>query len=154
MIDFLLSLLSLFYLFSFFIILTIRNLFLRRVIPILLYYTFLGLIFFVLALGRGGVENEELDNLEKFIWLEKNNQIEEVKNNQKPSDNILNSYLDEFKTSEEFKNYIKPLHNRPPIEEDLLIAWFLVCLVEISNLFTRLMFYIFNKIKGRISDFR
>lgn len=66
-------------LFSFFVLFTIRRLFIRRRLFLFLYYIWVSCILLIASIAGGGVQNDGYARLEKFILLEKNNQLEEAK---------------------------------------------------------------------------
>ncbi len=126
-------------LYSFFTIFTIRQLFIKRKILVFLYHLVLFGILFTASIGGGGVQNDGYDNLEKFLLLEKNNQLEQAKKNLQDYDSSLQSHLQEFQNSNEFRDYLKRNDAHVDQAEAISIGWFLVLLSEISIVLTQLL---------------
>ncbi|EKD74143.1 MAG: hypothetical protein ACD_45C00059G0002 [uncultured bacterium] len=151
MFDLLLSIekLFLFSLCAFFIILTVRRLFIRRKILIFLYHGCLFIVFFVLAMGGEGVQNADYDRLEKFIQLEKNNQLEQARNNPKNYDTALQIDFKNLKNSNEFRKHIQRYDSHVDKEEALFIGWLLAFIAEISGGFIMLFNVLLRRIKNK-----
>ncbi len=92
---------------SFFILFLIRQLFIERKIFIFFYHIGLFCALFFAVLGGGGVQNAGYERLEKFILLEKNNELEFASKNPHNYDPTLRIDLEQFKNSEEFRDYLK-----------------------------------------------
>jgi hypothetical protein len=97
-------------LFSFFVILAIRYLFIKRNIFIFLYHISLFCILFFLSIIGGSVQNDDYRRLEQFILLEKNNELELAKKNPQNYDGMLQIDLQEFKNSNVFLAYKSPFY--------------------------------------------
>ncbi len=92
---------------SFVVLFLIRHLFIRKKIFIFIYHFGLFIVLFVSVIGGGGVQNSDYERLEKFILLEKNNELENAKQNPENYDPSLRIDLWQFKNSKEFRDYIK-----------------------------------------------
>jgi len=132
---------------SFFVLLTIRYLFIKRTIIVLLYHISLFFILFIAVLGGGGVLNDDYDRLEKFILLEKNNELPLAKKNPHHYDPTLRIDLQEFKNSNEFRAYVKRHDICVDRAEAIFIGWMFVFLSEISMVFVRFIHYVCSLIK-------
>lgn len=132
---------------SFFIIFTIRQLFIKRKNFIFLYHISLLLILFIASIGGGGVQNDDYKRLEKFILLEQNNELEQAKTNPQNYDSMLRIDLQQFKNSREFKEFIKSRDNDVDIAEALFIGWLFALIADISIAMVLVLRYISHKIR-------
>ncbi len=119
---------------SFFLLLTIRRLLIKRPLFIFLYHLFLFIGLYIAAIGGGGVQNEGYRRLEEFIELEKNNELEKAKNNLHLYDRMLQIDLQEFKNSIEFREYLKQHDASVDRAEAITIGWIFVLLAELSGI--------------------
>lgn len=136
-------------LFSFFILFTIRQLFIKRNIWIFLYHLSLFSALFIMALGGGGVQNDGYDRLEKFILLEKNGNLLSAKKSPQDYDPALRLDLQEFNDSQEFRDYLKKYDATVDQAEALFIGWVFAFLAEIALFGTKLLKYAFTVLKKR-----
>jgi hypothetical protein len=116
---------------SFFIFFTLRQL-IKRSLFIVLYHITLFCILFSLAIGGGGVQNDGYERLEKFILLEKNNQLEHAKNNPQNYDSMLQIDIKEFKNSANFRAYLQKHDLSVDKVEAIFIGGLFALLTEIS----------------------
>lgn len=132
-------------LFSFFVLITIRLLFIKRISFIFLYHICLFCTLSVLSIGGGGVQNEGYRQLEEFILLEKNHQLEQVINN--PQKIYLD--LERFKTSDELKAYLRKWDISVDRSEAVTIGWLFVLLTEVSMVLVKLINFISHILKHK-----
>ena len=136
-------------LFSFFVILTIRHLFIKRNIFIFLYHISLFCILFFLSIVGGSVQNDGYRRLEQFILLEKNNELELAKKNPQNYEVMLRIDLQEFKNSNEFRDYIKSSDISVDRAEAISIGWLFVFIAEIFMVFVQLVSYVRSIMKSK-----
>ncbi|CAO5681534.1 MAG: hypothetical protein NEHIOOID_00346 [Holosporales bacterium] len=84
--------------------------------------------FFILGVGPF-VQNTEYYCLEKFIELENANKLDEARI--KYHDDYVQTYLNQFETADEFKNYIKDHDNFLSVCFFIIFGWFFVFLWDI-----------------------
>lgn len=137
---------------SFFILLTIRHLFIKRSIFVVLYHISLFCILFVASIGGGGVQNDGYDRLEKFIILEKNNELESAKQNPQNYDSMLQIDLQAFKNSSEFRDYLKRYDIAVDKAEARFIGWLFAFLAELSMVFVQLINYVPRVINRKVTS--
>lgn len=145
---------------SFFIFLTIRQLFLEHSVLIFLYHIILCFPLFIVAVGGGGVLNDGYSRLNQFIQLEQNNELESARNKAAEDDSMLQvdlkSFNDSmlqidlksFKNSAEFREYLAERDLFVDKAEAMFIGWFLAFVVEISMLCVKLINYVLNRIRN------
>lgn len=119
---------------SFFVIFTIRRLLITRSLFIFLYHFILFTGLYIGAIGGGGVQNEGYRRLEEFIELEKNNELKKAKDNPQLYDRMLQIDLQEFKNSDEFREYLKKHDIAVDRAEAISIGWIFFLLAELSFL--------------------
>jgi hypothetical protein len=96
------------FLLSFSFILIIRIFLIKRLIFKCLYYGFFLLFTFIGSTGVFGILDEYYERLDKFILLEKNNQLEYAKKNLNDyDDGMFRIDLGQFNNSMEFRNYVE-----------------------------------------------
>ncbi|RZI45685.1 hypothetical protein [Candidatus Finniella inopinata] len=137
---------------SFFVLFTIRSLFVRGKIFVCCYHVILFLVLFVASVGGGGVQNAGYHRLEQFILLEKNHQLELAKKNPENYDSMLQIDLQQFKDSNEFKDYLKGYDASVDKAEAVTIGWLFVFLAEISMLCAQLMSRAYSVMRRNISS--
>lgn len=103
------------------------------------------------AIGGGGVQNAGYDRLEKFIMLEKNNQLEHAKKNPQDYDATLQIDLKEFKNSTEFREYLQKHDLIVDRNEAISIGWLFAFLSEISLVFVGLLKVVIHKAKRLVN---
>lgn len=126
---------------SLLLILSTRLAFIKKRIFIFLFYSFLFVTLFVGAVGGGGVQNIGYDILEQFTMLEKKNELEHAQKNPQNYDAYFASYLTQFKTSKEFKEYLQSYDPGVDKAEALFIGLFFALLAEIAIAFAKLVDY-------------
>ena len=100
-------------------------------------------------MGGEGVQNADYDRLEKFIQLEKNNQLEQARNNPKNYDTALQIDFKNLKNSNEFRKHIQRYDSHVDKEEALFIGWLLAFIAEISGGFIMLFNVLLRRIKNK-----
>ena len=133
---------------SFFIILTIRYLFIKRSIFVFLYHISLFCVLFIGSIGGGGVQNDGYARLEEFSHLEETNKLELAKKYPQNYDSMLRIDLKAFQNSNEFRDYLKRNDIAVDNLEALSIGWLFAFLAEISMIFVQLINYVRRVIKG------
>ncbi len=129
-------------LFSFFILFTIRQSFIKRKIFIFLYHICLFCILFIASVGGGDIQNDGYNRLEKFILLEKSNELELAKQNLQKYDPMLQIDLKYYKNSSEFKDDLKSKDTSVDKAEAIFIGWLFVLISEISMCLIQIFGYI------------
>lgn len=124
-------------------ILLIRNLFIRGVFYALLYHGCLFCIIFIMSIGGGSVQNDARKRLELFMLLEKNNQLEQAKNNLGHYDTMFQIDLRSFKDVNAFRHHVESYDSSIDKTEAICIGWFFALLTEISKIFTVLLTWFF-----------
>ena len=147
--NILLSMHELFFLtlFAFFVLFTFRHLLIKRKSFIFAYHAILFCILFIAAIGGGGVQNDGYARLEKFIELEKNNELDKAKQNRQNYDSMLAIDLQEFKNSDEFRAYLKRNENAVDKSEAISIGWLLVLISDIAMMCVYILRYIVSKVR-------
>jgi hypothetical protein len=95
----------------------------------------------VIVIGGGGVQMDGYDRLDRFILLEKNNQLEDAKDNPKNYDSIFRIDLKEFKNSAEFRDYLQKYDASVDRAEAISIGWIFSLLTEISVLLQKIILF-------------
>jgi hypothetical protein len=137
-------------LFSFIIFFTIRQLFIKKYKFVFLYHICLFGILFIVAIGGGGVQNAGYYSLEKFIALEKNNQLAKAKKNVQNYDSMFQADLLQFESSKELRDYLKKYDVQVDQEEAIFIGWLFALFAEISISLIQIFGYIFRKNSNKI----
>lgn len=143
--------LFLFTLIVFFVLFIFRHLCITRQLYIFVYHTIFVGVLFVGLLGGGGALNDGYRGLEKFIVLEKNNQLVEAKRNLKNYDSILAMDLQQFQNSDEFRSYLKRTHDNVDTLEAIFLGWLFVLISDIAMMCVYLIRYVVSKIRNRFS---
>ena len=136
---------------SFFILFTVRYLFIKRKIFVFLYHLFLCFALFIASIGGGSVQNDAYKRLKEFTLLEKSNQLEHAQKNPQNYDSMFQIDLGQFQTSQEFRKYLKRMDAYVDWGEAIFIGGLFVLLAEISILLSQLLTFIMTKIKSRKS---
>lgn len=123
---------------TFFTFFIARLFLIRKPLLVFVYYTFIFCILCVAVIGSGGVQNDGYERLEQFIMLEKNNQLEQAKNNPALANGMLKIDLEQFKNSAEFRAYLETHGKAGDIVEVVLIGWFYALLAEFALILSRL----------------
>lgn len=121
--------------YSFFVLFLIRHLIIKNILLIFFYHIALFCYFFIMTLGGGSVINDAHVRLKQFIDLEKNNKIEHAIQNPHNYDSMLVIDLNAYKSSDEFKSYIKRQERYVDENEAKSIGWFFVFLSDAAMLF-------------------
>jgi hypothetical protein len=132
--------LCLFTIFSFVIFFTIRLL-IKRKVRIGLYHLVLFFIFSVFIIGGAGVQNQGYSNLEKFILLENNNELELARQNLENYPTTFQSHLMQFINAEEFRAYLSYHDMRLDKLEAIFVGWLFVLLADLSMLIVKMLRY-------------
>ncbi len=132
---------------AFVIILTIRKLFIYKIKYKILYYGILFIILFIAAIGGGGVQNDGYRQLEEFEKLEQTNKLAYAKKNLHEYNSMLQSYLIEFESSKQFKEYLQSHDPAVDKAEAISIGFIFAILAEISTVMVWLLSLLFNKKK-------
>lgn len=135
------------FLLSCFVILIIRIFLIKRSISKFLYYICFLICVPIGLIGLGGLLNEYYERLDKFIFLEENNQLEHAKKNLQNYDVMFQCDLEQFKNSIEFSDYLKAFDRNLRILGCISLGWLCAVLCEIFVAFTRWFSTIFRKIK-------
>lgn len=130
---------------AFVTILTIRKLFIHKIKYRILYYGILFIILFIAAIGGGGVQNDGYRQLEKFEKLEQANKLTYAKKNLHEYDSMLQSYLIEFESSKQFKEYLQSHDLAVDRAEAVSVGFIFAILAEISTVIAWLLLLLFNK---------
>ena len=72
-----------------------------------LYYIALAIVFFMMSLVGGSVQNDAYKRLDQFVEIESKNKLKYAKAHPEEYDSMLRIDLKQFKDSEEFKAYLK-----------------------------------------------
>jgi hypothetical protein len=134
---------------SFFILFTVRRLFIKRPIYIFLYHAALFFVLFIAAIGGGSVQNDNYKNLEIYTSLEKNNQLEDARINPQKYDSLSHIDLEEFANSAEFRAYLHKLDGIVDKAEAIFIGWIFVFMTEFAMLFVGLLSATCSRNKSR-----
>jgi hypothetical protein len=126
-------------LFSFFIIFFFRRLLISHKLHIFSYYAVLFLCLTFVSIIGGSVQNDDYARFERFLVLEKNNQLESARSNPEYQDKMLKIDLQEFKNSNEFKNYLKENDDRIDIAEALFMGCLFAVIADLAMLIVRLI---------------
>jgi hypothetical protein len=130
----------------FVIFLVLRLLFCKSKKMIFAYHFILFITLFIASIGAGSVKNDGYRRLEKFIELEKNNQLELAKNNPQNYESMLQIDFTHFNNSNDFSNYLKNYDHKIDIAEAIFVSWLFVFLTEISMLIVKFINYISSAI--------
>lgn len=140
--------LTCFTLFFFFILFSFRHAFLQRNKYIITFHCFLFFTLFIASIGGGGVQNAAYDRLKIFLALEKEHKLEEARNNLQAYDSTLAIDLKQFKDSKKFKAYLKKHDGFIDKAESIFIAWLFVFISDIALLLICLFRYREQKKQG------
>ena len=138
--------------FSFVILFAIRQFLSGHIVCIFLYHICLFCTLIILFLGGSDAQNDGYAGLKDFIILEKNNQLEDAKNNLPNHDPKLQVYLEIFKDSAEFRDYLETHDTLLNKVEEISIGSLFVVLSEISTVFVLLLRFIARRVLGRTQD--
>lgn len=132
---------------AFIIILTIRKLFIHKIKYRILYYGILFIILFIAAIGGGGVQNDGYKQLKEFEKLEQTNKLAYAKKNLHEYDSMLQSYLIEFESSKQFKEYLQSHDSAVDKAEAISVGFIFAIIAEISTVVVWLLLLLLNKKK-------
>lgn len=130
---------------SFFVLFTVRRLFMKRTPFVFLYHICLFCVVLVTVVGGGGVQNDGYDRLETFTLLEQNNQLENAKLKPENYDSMLRIDLQQFKNSHEFKEYLQKHDNSVDKAEAMAVGWLFFLVAELSWVLSELCRLIFRR---------
>ncbi len=134
---------------SFFALTALRHLFFKRIWTKALFHLGLFGIFFIAAIGGGGVQNDGYKRLEQFILLEKNNELEHAKKNPEKYDSMLRIDFGEFKTSDEFRAYLKKHDADVDKAEAFFIAWLLAFVADVALALSHGISWLITRLKRK-----
>ncbi|RTK92941.1 MAG: hypothetical protein EKK61_02105 [Rickettsiales bacterium] len=97
---------------------------------------------FVASVYGGAEQNRSYDRLEKFILLEKSNELEQAKKNPQKYDSMFQIDLGSYENSSEFKDNLKRNDIVVDKAEAIFIGWLFVLIYEISMCFVQIFGYI------------
>ena len=117
---------------AFFSLFMLRHLCIKRTVSIFFSHLICFCILFVATVGGESVQNDGYSRLEKFIELEKNHTLNDVKQNRKNNDSMLAIDLAQFKNSDEFKAYLKKNDHAIDQFEAIFIGWLFVLASDIA----------------------
>lgn len=130
---------------AFFIIFTVRQIFIKRKIFVILYHVSLCCVLFFAIVAGSGVQNRDYDMLQRFIALEQANVLEQARQDPENYDRELASYLYEFKNSAAFRDSLKYHDIRIDKLEAVFIGWVFGLIAELSMLCVLLINTICNR---------
>lgn len=134
---------------AFFALFIFRHLCIKRKLSFFAYHIILFCILFVAAIGGGSVQNAGYDRLTKFIELEEGNKLEDAKQNLQNYDSMLAIDLQEFKNSNEFKDYLKRHDHDVDKAEAIFIGWLFVLISDIAMMCVFILQGMVSNIKNR-----
>lgn len=124
---------------SFFVLFTLRQIWIKKRIFIWIYYFCLSCILCVASVGAGGVQNDGYERLERMVAFEKHKQLKETKNNSKYVDSMLQMDLEQFQNSDKFREYLKKYDVSVDRAEAITIGFIFVLLAEMSLILAKLL---------------